>query len=258
MRGARGIAAVAGAALVLGMSGCGNSPPKITDAQVATWKAKAVQTIPTAMDLTIRADYNVAMFGSASSVVNIDMVFSNFADLKASEPAILDLQKVIVKDVPKASLHTVAVNSGASAHEAQLGAQLAHDVPGTASAKVIEGEYRLDGTVVPPMWGNLQVFVDDVSVVSPSWLDQVSAALQAGLDGVDGQIADIYVLPASAVDLKYSDPAFSASAIRVGAIQAFKDRGVSHGCVRTDSWAYDVSNYYVSVYPKDHPGGNCA
>jgi hypothetical protein len=224
MRVARGIAAaIAGAALVLGLSGCGNSPPEITDAQVAAWKEKAAQTIPAATDVTIEPAHSVNMIGGASNSVHIYLVFANFSDLKASEQAIFDLQDVVQADAPGASITASAANAESAAHEADLSAQLEAGVPGISSAKVFEGDYHFRQRPGPTMGGALQVYVDDVSVLTPSWLDQVSGILQTGLEGVDGGVVTVEILPPSAVDLAPPDPAFTDALIRVKGLEAFKD-----------------------------------
>lgn len=244
------------AALVLVMSGCGGSAPEITDAQVATWEKLAAATIPAATDVSIRADRGTTMVGSVN-LVDIEIHFANFADLKASETAIIDLEGAVETEAPGASIMTRVTNAGADAHEEALGAQLVRDVPGVTSAKVIEGDYSVGRSPGLLMGGNLHVYVEDRSVLSPGWLDQVAGILQAGLAGVDGEIGHISILPASAVDLKFSDPDFFENLIYVKELKTFKDFGVHHDCVRTDSWAYDVSKHSIDVYPADQPGGSC-
>ena len=257
MRTGRWVAGVAVAALVLVMSGCGDSAPEITDAQVATWEKLAATTIPAATDVSIRADHRVNMFGGGSNLVSIDLEFAGFSDMKASEQAILDLADAVETDAPGANLEVSGVNAGADAHEEALGAQLVADVPGVVKATAIEGDYYLEKPPALRMWVNLNIYVDDPSVLTPSWLDQVAGDLQAGVDDVGGTIGGIWILPASAADLKYGDPGFSDSLIDVKELDAFVNFGVHHDCVRTDSWAYDVSRYAIDVYPADQPGGSC-
>jgi len=257
MRTGRWVAGVAVAALVLVMSGCGGSAPEITDEQVATWEKLAATTIPAATDVSIRADRHADIFGGGSNAVSIDLEFANFANMKANEQAILDLEGAVETEAPGASIMTRVTNAGADAHEAELAAQLVRDVPGVTSAKVIEGDYSFGRSPGLLMGGNLHVYVEDRSVLSPGWLDQVAGILQAGLAGVDGEIGHISILPASAVDLVFPDPAFTEALIRVDELETFKDFGVHHDCVRTDSWAYDVRSWSIDVYPADQPGGSC-
>jgi len=256
MRTGRWVAGAAVAAVVLVISGCGGSAPAITDEQVATWEKLAAATIPAATDVSIRADRGTTMVGSVNLVV-IDVHFANFADLKVSEQAVLDLQDAVETDAPGANLDVSAINAGAAVHEEALGAQLVADVPGVVKATVIEGDYYLEKPPALTMWVNLHVYVDDPSVVTPTWLDQVAGDLQAGVDNVGGTISGISILPASAADLKFSDPDFFENLIYVKELKTFKDFGVHHDCVRTDSWAYDVSKHSIDVYPADQPGGSC-
>jgi len=245
------------AAFVLVASGCGNSSPRITNEQVVAWERLAAETVPAAEEITIDTDY-VTTMANSSNTVTIDMVFANMADWKASTQAIVALQDAVDHDAPGASIMTSVENVSADAHDAELGAKLAAEVPAVSGVMLLAGQYVFDRESDAFTTGTLYLYLDDEAKFSPDALDQIAGIVQADLEGIGGRLVRIYVLPPSAVDLVYSDPTFEETAITVRDIEAFKDFGVDGGCVRTERWAYDVETSVINVYDIDDPGGACS
>jgi len=191
-------------------------------------------------------------------VITVTMELATFADLAGSEQVILDFRKAVLDEEPDALLFTNARTSDAVANEAEISSQLTRGVSGVASATVSIGASYFDFGQDMSTSGDLQVYVDDTSVLSPSWLDEVANIAHEGLAGIDAEIGTISVLPASAINLKYSDPMFAQAVIPLDEQQAFKDSGADSRCVRTDSWGFDLNSPTVYVYPKgEQPGPMC-
>ena len=254
----RGLAAAASLlALALVMTGCTKSAPKITDAQVEEWRALAAQTIPAATSIDIRADQVTTMAGN-SNIVYITVMFADFTDLKADYQAVTDLDATVNEQVPRAAVSTTIVNDGIDALKAEVVALLLDGVPGLAGAKAGSNGAYGPGGDAPTLSVTVYVYVTDPAVIDPKWLDEVSTITQQVASDAGGRIYSIAILPDEAMDLQLSDADIEKALIPVAGLQAIKGAGVDNGCVRTDSWAYDVSNAWAVVYPANGPEGACA
>jgi len=254
----RGLAAAAALlALALAMTGCTKSAPKITDAQVEEWRALAAETIPAATEVTIDVHRDATMAGLSNSV-DIEVSFASFADLKASDQALVDLKKTLEDQARSALVDMTAVTEDAEAHGAMISAQLVDAVGGLTGATVLEGPYyfREDGRT--PKSVKVLVYVDDSSVIDLPWLDRVADVAQSELADVGGRFDGIWILPGDDINRSFGDPDFEASLVQVGTLAAIKAFGDDKGCVRTDAWAYDVSGTYVVPYAPGESGGACA
>ena len=256
MRVRRVTVAAAVLALAVAMTGCTKSAPEITDAQVQEWRDLAAETIPSATNVAISAGQNATMT-ALSNYVTITVNFANFADLKSSGQAVADFDATVREQAGKADVTTSLVNGGADALEAEVVARVLERVPGIENVQASAYGVYSPSTIPPSMSLYVYVYVTDPPAIDPQWLDDVSSATQQVASDAGGQIRGIAVLPADAAELDLSGPELDSAMIPIGDLQAFKDFGVDNGCVRTDSWAYDVSNPWAIVYPANEPGGAC-
>lgn len=255
VRGA--VAAVALVALAFAITGCTWSAPKITDAQVEEWRALAAEMVPDATETEIAVDQD-RIGTSLVNVVFITVHFSNFADLKASYEAVYDFRAIVEEQAgsPRVSAEVVDDSSGAT--DAEVISRLLEGVPGLESAQVKSYILSRHGTGGPDRWYTVYLYVADPTAVDPDWLDNVSTITQQVVSAAGGTIHDLELLPANYANLDATVWGVGDDLIPLGDLQAIKEFGVDNGCVRTEAWAYDVSEPWAVVYPADATGGACA
>ncbi len=245
------------AALVLAVGGCGNPGPEITDEQIVGWQTLAEQTIPAAQDIAISSDVLVCMWACGTNV-EISMGFADFADMASSAHAVSDFQRLVDEEADGALVTLHVANADEESFAARIGARVERDVAGVVSAQVLVGSSWIADDEAGMGSGIVKVFVDDPSVVTPQWLDEVADAAETGFTSVNGHVAFISILPSSSLDPQTSDSESYESVIRVQSIDSFIAMGAAQGCVRTARWAYDVSQAGIEVYQVNHAGGTCA
>lgn len=255
----RSIAAAAAIlALALVVTGCTKSAPDITDAQVEEWRTLAAETIPAATEISIEAGQVTTMAGG-SNTVDISVGFASFADMKASDQALVDLWDTVDDQVPDAALYMTAVSADAEAHAAIVSARLVDAVDGLTGATVLEDRYYFGEEGRTPTSVLVLLYVGDPSVIDPPWLDRVADIVQPELSGVDGRFEGIWILPGDDITRSFDAPDFESSLVQVGDLAAIKASSDDKGCVRNDAWAHDVSGSHVVPYSTgESRGGACA
>jgi hypothetical protein len=256
MRVRRFAAGVAVLALALAMTGCTRNAPEITDAQVEEWRDLATESIPLATDITIEADKEATMAGSVN-LVFVTVHFASFADLKASVQAVSDVEATI-DESSGAAVSSTLVNDGNAKFTAEVDARLMEGVPGLAGSKVFTRDsYTLQSGTVD-LTVAAYVYVADPGVVDPAWLDTVATITDRVASDAGGQIDSIVILPEDAFNLHISDAEIDAALIPVAGLPGMKGAGVDNGCLRTDTWAYDLTYSFAIVYPAGAREGACA
>lgn len=242
--------------LVLVMVGCGRSAPEISVEQVEAWRVLGEEMIPAAMEIEIDAEQVTTMGGNSNDVI-IRVSFTEFADLRDSDHAVENLKVAVKEQAPRAGVRAVSVHAGAGDFESEVSLRLLDTVPGIENAVVnsrIQNYAEMD---FPELRFTAYIYVKDPEVIDPEWLDVVSDNAQQVASKEGGQIYSVVVLPADAVDLDVYGSEIDQMMIPVQDLSAFADLGADSGCVRTDSWAYDVSNDWVIVHPLGEPDGAC-
>lgn len=245
------------AALALAVAGCGNPGPTITDEQTAVWQAVGARSVPAAQDIEISSDVLVCM-GTCGTKVEISMTFANFADMAASAHAVTDFQRLVDEQANGALVTVYVANTDEESFVARVVAKIEQDVPGVVKARVLVGNWWVGDDEAGMGSGIVRVFVDDTSVVTPEWLDEVVDAAQTGFTSVNGRVTSISIFPSRSLGPGTSDSEAYDSIIWVESLDSFMALGAAQGCVRTSQWAYDVSQAGIGVYPADRAGGKCA
>ncbi len=243
--------------LVLGLTGCARSAPEITYEQVEAWMAMGQEMVPSATAITVETDQAVNMVGGGSNSVWIEVSFANFADLKDNAKAVDDFEAAI-EEQSGAWVETQLVNAGAEEFDEVVAALLVDKVPGAEGAFVESEVWTHTEDGVAQLEVDAFVYVSDEDVVDPAWLDAVSDnAQQAITDEGGGSIKRITVLPARVLELGPEGAHIEQSRLWVWDLPGVKDVAAGNDCVRTSSWAYDVSHPWAAVSPASEPRGAC-
>lgn len=252
MRVRRAALAAVVMALVVAMTGCSRSAPEITDAQVKEWQALAAESIPVATSIEIRADDESTM-ASVVTLVFVTVDFANFADLKASEDSVASLSATIAEQTGGASVNTTMVDGGSEAVSSQLADSMLASVPGLVGAKAASRSRYDLGPTPPDLSLTVYLYVADTAPIDPAWLDRVAAAGDEVAEGAGGRLSAVAVLPASSLDIDLSSVDVDKDLLPIAGLQGMRDADLVNGCLRTDEWAYDVTQRWAIVYPADAP-----
>lgn len=237
------VAAVLSLALVV--AGCGRFAPEITDEQVEAWHALGGEMIPAATAIDVEASEVTTMGGNSNHVV-IEVSFADFADIKGSDQAVADFEAAVKERVPRAAVTTVVINEGAEVFEAAVASRVLESVPGVESVYASSSFVSSRSGNEPALSVVAYVYVTSPDVIDAAWLDSVANHSQDVASEAGGRIYSIVALPAEVVELDLGDPEVEQAVITVENLPAFA--GADTGCVRTESWAYDISDGGVKVY----------
>lgn len=253
----RQVASAVVVVLALSMAGCVKSAPEITDEQVAQWRVDGEQTIPLATDIVVEVDHEATM-ASSVNLVFVTAHFASFGDLKASEEAAARFDATVTEQADQASVTTTLVNDGSDAFTTEVTELVRAGVPGLEDVKATSrSEYRLLPTP-PELSLTVYLYVTDTATVTPDLLDEVSTTSQRVASAAGGHLYSVVVLPADAIGVDINSTDLDPLVIPLSTLDGFMKAGAHLGCVRTDSWAFDVSDAWAIAYPASEPGGACA
>lgn len=249
------VAAVVSLALVV--TGCGRSAPEITDEQVEAWRALVDEMIPAATMIEVETAQATTMAGNSNQVF-ITVSFANFADLKGSYEVVAEVEAAVKEQAPRAEVSVSIINQGAAAFEKEVASRLLENVPGLEH--VYARSQALSYPATEPLTLRLTpyLYLTDTEVIDPLWLDNVADHAQEVALDAGGRITSLIVLPSAAWELSRDPLELEDVMIPVQDLSAFEGSDADSGCVRTDSWAYDVTNDWVIVHPASEPDGACA
>ena len=243
--------------VVLVITGCTREAPLITEKHLDRWRAIAEEMVPLATEIEIEA-HEVTTMGGNSNSVRFEMTFANFADLKSSNASVQELEASIEEQMARTSVGTDFVNAGAEVLEEEVASHLLDHVSDLERAHAS----ALVGTYLPPEPPVLNVYsylyVEDLEVIDPTWLDEVASHIHRVASEAGGQVYTINVHSVGLAESHLGYPMVEEAPILVQNLPAFADSDAASGCVRTDAWVYDVSNEWITVHPVDEPDGACA
>lgn len=244
--------------LAFGLTGCMRPAPELTSEQVEAWQVKGEEMIPAATDVSIVTGHMQGMFGGGSNTMEVKVTFASFADLKDNVGAVNDLG-AFLEEESGAFVDTSVINAGAGAFGEEVGNRLLDEVPGVEGALVDTEVWSYSDDGVPELWATAYVYVTDEEVVDPAWLDAVVDTTQQALDEEGGgSLVSINIFPAEIYERGPEGRTVGRYRFEVWALPGIRDVAESADCLRTGSWAYDITKRSATVYPVSEPGGACA
>ena len=244
--------------LAVGLTGCIQSHSPLTSEQVELWREMGEQMIPAATDVHIEAGSMQGMFGGGSNFMQVEATFASLSDLKDNMGMVDDFGAVLEEE-SGALVDTAVINAGAGAFGEEVGTRLRDEVPGVDGAIVETNAWFDTNSGVPQLTATAYVYVTDEDVVDPAWLDAVVDTTQQAVDEEGGgSVSGVHIYPAEILESGSAGSHLGRYRFEVWALPGIRGVVENVYCVRTDSWAYDVSKRSASVYPASEPGGACA
>lgn len=244
--------------LAFGLTGCMRPAPELTSEQVEAWQVMGEEMIPAATGVSIVTGHMQGMFGGGSNTMEVEVTFASFADLKDNVGTVADFGAFLEED-SGALVSTRTVDAGAKAFGEEAASRLRGEVAGVEAAIVDTEVWSYSDDGVPELWATAYVYVTDEEVVDPALLDAVSDTTQQAVDQAGGgSVVSINIFAAETYERAPEGRTAGQYRFEVWALPGIKDVAESTDCLRTDTWAYDITKRSATVYPASEPGGACA